>query len=120
MSNGKKYNAMVQHPLYNAVARNTDPDTSWEAAAGVTVEKQQTSQDAVLLLLRERGPLASFQLEMFLADRWSGERVRAALTELERLGLTERTDDYRKTPAGYRARVWKAVEKEDLVVPDVA
>lgn len=83
--------------------RQSNPVTSHVAA---DLANLPASQSAVFWALNYFGPLAGFELEQQLT-KFSGSRVRSALTELEERGLVARTDDTRLTPWGRPAMVWR-------------
>lgn len=95
--------------LFEARARSTDPQTSWDAARSID---PRDSHDAVLEVL-ERHPegLTDFELEEALAGRFSPSRIRTARSELatpkeEAPARVEYMGFDRLTRSGRRARVW--------------
>jgi hypothetical protein len=99
------------------VARNSDPETSHEAASSVV--KVRERQLAVQRLLRDVGPMTDEQIVATYATRPeatslkqspSGLRTRRA--ECVELGLVEWTGERRTMTTGRAARVWRAVDDE--------
>lgn len=77
-------------PLETRV-RSNDPDSSWEAAAGITVAENESLKDTIVRILRAEGPLTDDALyEAYLVDHRSrtkrtprtAQRVRTARAEL--------------------------------------
>lgn len=92
-------------------ARNTDPETSHEAADS-TSSKVAASQGEVILILSHYGPLADHEIvakheRLFVPPTYSPQRLRSARSELVEAGRVEFADEYRLTPSGRRARVWR-------------
>lgn len=98
-----------------ALARNTDPITSHEAAQ---VARKSTARDDVLLILREHGPLHDRGIEI-LHDAYvqkglmaykSGQRLRTARAELVDDRLVWQVEDGTRVrmPSGYTATIWEA------------
>lgn len=93
-----------------AVARNTDPLTSHEAAASVTTIRK--SQEFVLGLLRARGPSTDEELWNFYVPRRpdpvriSPSGMRTRRSELVKRGLVKDTGERRTMSTGRRAIVW--------------
>ena len=89
--------------MTTTLARNTDPDTSHDAAASTDTFGSRAD---VLHLLYWEGPQADH--EMVAAITWfTPSRVRTARHELTEQGLVEDTGIYRLTPSGRRAKVWQ-------------
>lgn len=90
--------------------RRNDPTTSHEAADSNNFPR---SHRLVLNVLYTAGrPLAQFEVERAAAVgmEWlSPSRIRSAFSELEALGKVERTEDFRTTPSGRRAQVWRVL-----------
>ena len=83
--------------------RKSDPVSSHEAADSNNLAH---SHRLVAWFLRGRRA-AQFEAEECLIDEGlSRSRVRSAFSEMEALGLLERTDEFRLTPSGRRAQVW--------------
>lgn len=86
-------------------SRSTDPMTSLDAGRAARLH---ASQDAVLSYMRSGGTWTQGDLELVFTD-WSPSRIRSAVSELEKLGLVEVTDETRKTRYGRQARIYRAV-----------
>jgi hypothetical protein len=96
-------------PRRRAVARVTDPSTSWEAAASVT--GLATNRQAVLSLLTGYGPMTDETIYDRLPEGFmspSGARTRRA--ELVDAGLVEDSGEKRLTRSGRRTIVWRVRE----------
>ena len=94
-------------------ARRSDPITSHESADTNDVSK---SIGWVLGILREKGPLADFQIENFSKLRklhFTGQRLRTARAALVRKGLVESTGIYRMTRNNRRAIVWQLSDQTE-------
>lgn len=96
---------MTQLTLDSALVRNSDPDTSRDAAAKQTPGRRARGQWLVLDALARRGPLTDFEHEAIngLIQTSAGKRR----VELQRKGLVERTEARRATPSGSTAIVWR-------------
>lgn len=101
---------MTQTSLFpteqRARARRSDPLTSWWAANGVDVSRSE----ALVLVALVNGPGTSDELwERIIGAGHSitPQRVRTALSDMERRGLTEPTGEYGMTLNGGRSRVWR-------------
>jgi len=91
-------------PMFPPKARNSDPDTSHEAAESMEGEaKAQRAQ--ILDFLRRRGPRTADGLDFILNLRPTSAGRR--LSELS--GLVEMTEKTALTRSGRRAHVWRAV-----------
>ncbi len=90
----------------NPVARNSDPETSHEAAASM-VNEAEAQRRQILYHLRTKGPRTADELdeELNLRDTSAGRR----LPELEVVFLARPTEEKRKTRSGRRARIWEAI-----------
>lgn len=102
--------ALAEH---RAVARRTDPSTSWEAARSVTGIRE--SQQQVLDLFRAFGPMTDeaaytehrrYSLSAHIQSV-SGFRTRRS--ELVARGLLEDSGERRVGSTGRRMIVWRAV-----------
>jgi hypothetical protein len=102
-----------------AVARWSDPETSWEAASEVAAIRE--SQWIVWSVLRHTGPKTDEQLFPivleyhieYLKQKISESGCRTRRNELVKLGLVEHTGDYGKTRGGNRTRIWRAFSLEE-------
>lgn len=88
------------------VARNTDPDTSHEAAESMQ-DAAGKQQAAILEALRDNGPMNHSQLDKSLG--WPAHTSNRRLPELRRLGLVERTGATTLTASGRRAYEYRVV-----------
>jgi len=93
-------------PMFPPRSRNSDPDTSHEAAESM-VGYAHAQQRRILIFLREHGPQTADYLDVALAmrDTSAGRR----LPELKEMGLVEMTTMKALTRSGRRAHVWRAV-----------
>ena len=96
--------------------RKGDPETSLAAAESVT--KITEKQEAVLGLIRGRGPFTDEELSVaydqgvpFGLPRQSPSGLRTRRSELERRGLVRWTGEHRKLASGRMARVWEAPDE---------
>ncbi len=88
------------------LARNTDPETSHEAAARVR-EFAHGQCAEILNLLRKYGPMSPEQIAAHMAiDAYS---VRKRTADLERAGVACPTGVTVPTVSGRRQRVWQAI-----------
>lgn len=108
--------AATSGPSERAVARRTDPDTSWEAAA--TVHDIRRSQEAVLILFKGYGPMtdeeawakyAAAHAEFGGKPRQSPSGLRTRRSELVTARLLRDTGERRRGSTGRRMIVWGAV-----------
>lgn len=93
----------------HAVARSTDPGTSWEAARSITPEKLRESQQVVLMALRGLGPMTDERLCWHLAEYLSPSGARSRRSELVAMGLVRDSGRKDVLRSGRRAIVWEAV-----------
>lgn len=97
----------------SAVARSTDPWTSWEAAR--SVRGQTRTQAEVLYVLRRYGPATHPRIYKRVVRNFgpnhseSGTRTR--VSELVEMGLVKDSGKTKRLPSGRRAIVWKATKK---------
>lgn len=89
-----------------AVARRSDPGTSWEAAESVTGIRE--SQAEVLALFREHGPMTDEEARARYRGRQSVSGFRTRRSELVDRGLVRDTGERRRMTTGRRAVVWAA------------
>lgn len=97
-----------------AVARSSDPPTSWEAARSIRGKRIRESQAIVLRLLRAYGPMTDEQLLEYLArSEWAGtlspSGARTRRSELVSRGLVFDTRRRWRLASGRLAIVWQAV-----------
>lgn len=98
----------------HAVARATDPSTSWAAARSIPEEDLRESQRVILALLRDRGPMTDEQIAAALDSVQhplspSGARTRRA--ELVDAGYVRDTKKVGRTAAGRATIVWEAIPR---------
>ena len=102
----------IQPP--SAVARSTDPETSWEAAIKVTNIRE--SQAKIWSILAKVGAMTDEGiLEAMIKRGWliSPSGCRTRRHELCELGLVEHSGNYSKTIMGNRSRVWRALDLDE-------
>lgn len=90
-----------------AVARSTDPVTSWQAA--LSVMNIRESQQAIYGALMKWGPLTDFEILNRADFKISPSGCRTRRKELVDQGLVEDTARRKRTPSGRRTIIWKAV-----------
>lgn len=94
----------------HAVARRTDPETSWEAA--MSVQGIRENQARIWSLLMRHGPMVDQAIYGFFTAEYepiSTSGCRTRRKELTDLGMVE-DSSYRVTlPSGRRSIIWKAV-----------
>jgi len=101
------------HPT-TAVARSTDPETSWEATIKVTNIRE--SQAKIWSILAKVGAMTDEGiLEAMIKRGWliSPSGCRTRRHELCELGLVEHSGNYSKTIMGNRSRVWRALDLDE-------
>ncbi len=104
-----------------AVARRTDPQTSWDAARAVTGIRE--SQGSVLTILEWDGlPMSDEEIQRGLAirfpgKRWSPSGVRTRRSELVALGLVEDSGQRGRTASGRGTILWQTTRPEPSVAP---
>jgi hypothetical protein len=92
-----------------AVARNTDPQTSWDAARSVTEIRPR--QQAILDHLADHGPQTDEEIALFYKGvRQSPSGLRTRRCELVEMGLVVDSGDRRRMASGRMAIVWDIVE----------
>jgi hypothetical protein len=102
------------HPA-RAVARRSDPETSWMAARGVHVTRdQRLAFDA----LEEAGPRGLTDFELGRAIERQQTSAGKRRLDLQRAGLVEYADRKRPSPSGAQARVWRLIPGASLPEPD--
>jgi len=84
--------------------RSTDPITSQVAAE---LADLPGSHALVVEVLAEHGPLAAFEIEQHTYGSASPSRVRTALVELERQGVTELVPGVYRKALRCQAQVWR-------------
>ena len=90
---------------HRAHARNSDPDTSVEAADKASTRLTQKQQQ-ILDVLTAHGPMTDEQL-VFALPRWSPSGVRSRRAELVERGLVENSGATTLTRMGNRTIIWK-------------
>ena len=100
-----------------AVARNSDPDTSWEAADSITEIPRRQAE--VLQIIEMLGPICDYDLQLahrmvdgLMPQSPSGLRTRRS--ELVALGLVVDTGDRKRLPSGRRAILWDIRPGEEV------
>jgi hypothetical protein len=86
-------------------ARNSDPETSWEAAESLTSDYKNRIRDEVLQFATEAGPEGFTDVEMQQHFNDFGSSYRTRRSELSAEGLIVPTTQRRKTPSGRNAIV---------------
>jgi hypothetical protein len=96
--------------LFDARARSTDPETSWDAARSISRDGLRENQAAVLRLLRRYGPLTDEQIgELYgHVPPQSPSGLRTRRHELQELGLVEDSGERARLRSGRQAIVWRA------------
>lgn len=94
----------VREARRRAVARRTDPETSWAAAHSLGDLRE--SQFMVYLCIAEHGPLIDEKLVELMVGKMSASGARTRRSELVDVGLVEFTGDYGLTTLGNRSRMW--------------
>lgn len=96
----------------HAVARGSDPGTSWQAAHSQEPQRLRQSQQAVLAVLRRSAIGLTDEELRFEIDaegyRISDSGLRTRRSELVRLGLAADSGLRRVTAAGRQTIVWRA------------
>ena len=108
---------MMQDDLF-AHARNTDPETSHEAAE--SIDNLTERQTAVLVILEEfGGQLADHELvrqyekhgSWYSVPKQTPQSIRSRRSELVKRGLVDHwPGNFVKTESGRRARVWAVTD----------
>lgn len=101
------------------VARATDPDTSHEAAATITPVTLRASQDAVLYVLREYGPMCDTDLiaryrqyaDIEALPKQSDSGIRTRRKELVTLGRVVLHGET-TLESGNRSKTWRALRAD--------
>jgi hypothetical protein len=91
-----------------AVARSTDPQTSWEAARSVSHIRE--SQNEVLRLFQSRGPMTDEQARGYYTGKQSLSGFRTRRSELVAQGRLVDTGRRLKGTTGRRMIVWGVPE----------
>ena len=94
-----------------AVARSTDPQTSWQAARSIDPEGLRESQQQVLDILRRHGPLTDEGIYRFVNGEQSVSGARTRRSELVQAGLVRDSGARGTTSAGRRTIVWEVNER---------
>lgn len=94
-----------------AVARATDPNTSWQAAQSIAPEDLRDSQVQVLEILRKHGPLTDEAIYRYVNGEQSVSGTRTRRSELVDAGLVRDSGARATTAAGRNTIVWEAVER---------
>lgn len=91
----------------SAVARRTDPITSWVAAASVS-DHARSGERAALKALVEAGDQGLDDFELAYMTGWLQTSVGVRRCSLVRQGLVEATDWRGTSPSGRSTIVWRA------------
>ena len=91
-----------------AVARRSDPSTSWAAAHSLDPETLRRSQRTVLETLQDYGPMTDEELVMRLAGVMSSSGARTRRCELVDIGFVFDTGTRVVVRSRRRAIVWGA------------
>lgn len=101
--------------LYEAVARSTDPWTSWEPARSVTGTRRLQAE--VLYVLRNRGPLSDEAILHHVTETFGPQHtpsgVRTRRSELVAKGLARSSGQTGRTATGRRTILWEAVNQPE-------
>lgn len=98
-----------------AVARRSDPGTSWAAAKSVSETQMRISQQAVLSLFREYGPMTDedmvrqYELRLHRLPMQSPSGLRTRRKELQEMGKVRDAGRKAQLKSGRMAIVWEAV-----------
>jgi len=98
-------------PLFPPKARNSDPDTSHQAAASVE-DSAETQRRSVQYILRTYGPKIADEIDALLG--WRVTTAGRRLPELRALGLVEMLPETGATRSGRQAHLWQAVDPEAI------
>ena len=91
-----------------AVARRTDPRTSWAAAESLDPETLRASQLLVWHTIQAHGPMTDEELAGRLAFDMGPSGARTRRSEIAALGLVFDTGERRVLRSGRRGIVWAA------------
>ena len=94
-----------------AVARRTDPQTSWQAAQSIDPADLRDSQVQVLEILRKHGPLTDEAIYRYVNGEQSVSGARTRRSELVDMGLVRDSGARATTAAGRQTIVWEAVSE---------
>ena len=90
-----------------AVARTTDPATSWDAARSIEPEALRASQAQVLDILRQHGPMTDKGIYRYIDDEQSVSGARTRRSELVDAGLVRDSGARALTATGRKTIVWE-------------
>lgn len=95
-----------------ARARRTDPETSHEAAASMTLDKLSAQRSLVYDVIRSFGPMTDPAMILAVHARYGKHRespsgLRTRRSELVRLGLVKDSGEREKLESGRMAILWK-------------
>lgn len=99
---------LEMHTASGAVARGTDPQTSWQAAQSIAPEDLRASQVQVLDILRRHGPLTDEGIYRYVNGEQSVSGARTRRSELVDAGLVRDSGARATTAAGRQTIVWEA------------
>lgn len=101
---------LINVPHLERMVRSNDPDTSWEAAASITVDALTDLQAWILTTLTKK-PMSDGELVdacLHSGRRATPQRVRTARKELAFQGYVEWTGAYLLTPYQRKTQSWRA------------
>jgi hypothetical protein len=105
-----------------AVARRSDPSTSWEAAESIPSKRIRRSQAVILNEFREHGPMSDTEVwkrvQHMTSPRFSSSGARTRRSELVRMNPPRLRDSGRRalTESGRFTIIWE-IEKELSELP---
>lgn len=110
----ESYNATVP-PRYAPVSRTTDPETSRQAAASISVDKMRETQKVILDILDRFGPACDEDIAVMArqleslgeAPKQSPSGLRSRRAELVTAGLVRDSGERAKTSSGRQTIVWE-------------
>lgn len=91
----------------HAVARRSDPRTSWDAAD--SVKNIRESQAFILDLLSTYGPMTDEEIYKLLGEGYSPSGARSRRNELVEKGLVQDSGRRALTKSNRRTIIWRAV-----------
>ncbi len=95
-----------------AVARNTDPATSFAAAASISPETMRDTYKLIVNILGDHGPQADFEIEGWMpAGKQSSSGIRTRRKEMEKAGYVQYVGYTKRNPRQLSVRVWCLSDK---------
>lgn len=109
-----EYNATVA-PRYAPVSRITDPDTSRQAAASISVDSMRETQRVIVDILHRFGPACDEDIAVYArqlaslgeAPKQSPSGLRSRRAELVTAGIVRDSGERAKTSSGRQTIVWE-------------